>query len=479
MSIHRTPSLSTTLSPKSDPSDDHHSIDLHDIFRPAEISHEYRSRLQASKVGQWYFDEYSGLYRHKAPDEALEQRPLETHQKLIRKSTLGSQTPPIFSSAYQVSSPWATPASNEQVYSMCEQANATGNPNVILSLCNHLMYSASQCPAKDQPRKNKENCLSNTMVLESQRILKKLAMVGQERGKSGNSEAQFILANCFGMGALGIPINHERAFLWYIQASKQSHAEATYRVGVCYELGIGTRRDEARAMAFYRKAAVMSNIRSMYKLGIILLQGLCDQTPSPREAMAWLQRAASAASPECPHALYTLAMIQITGEYNDTGIITDQAYGLELLHKAANLGHAVSQVRLGEMYEHGDLVKEDPAQSIYWHSLAAEQGNPEGALALSAWYLTGSKDVLEQSDRQAYLWARKAATLSTRDRWSMAKACYVIGYYCERGIGLDSPVPKDAKKWFGRAVQLGHMEAKKRVESQEESTILVSNQDSV
>ncbi|OAD66673.1 hypothetical protein PHYBLDRAFT_99781, partial [Phycomyces blakesleeanus NRRL 1555(-)] len=322
-------------------------------------------------------------------------------------------------------------------------------------------------PQKNQSRKNKENCLSNTMVLESQRILKKLATVGLERGKSGNSEAQFILANCFGMGALGMRINHERAFVWYIQASKQSHAEATYRVGVCYELGIGTRPDEGRAMAFYRKAAVMSNLRSMYKLAIILLDGRCGQSSSPREGMAWLQRAANAASAECPHALYTLAMIHITGECKDTSIITDHFYGLELLHKAASLGHAVSQIKLGEMYEHGDLVEEDPAQSVYWYSLAAEQGNPEGALALSAWYLTGSSEggggLLEQSDRQAYLWARKAATLSTRDRWVMAKACYVIGYYCERGIGLDYPVPKEAKKWFGRAVQLGHMEAKNRL----------------
>ena len=57
-----------------------------------------------------------------------------------------------------------------------------------------------------------------------------------------------------------------RLFCRYVQASKQNHAAATYRAAVCYELGAGPRKDYARAVQFYRKAAALGDTGGMYKL---------------------------------------------------------------------------------------------------------------------------------------------------------------------------------------------------------------------
>ena len=224
---------------------------------------------------------------------------------------------------------------------------------------------------------------------------------------------------------------------------------------MCYELGIGTRKDYNRAIIYYRKAATLSHVSSMYKLAIIYLRGFCGQVKNVREAINWLQRAVALSNAQNPHALYVLAMIQFTEEFTEnTNLIVDPSYGLELLHESARLDYLPSQVKLGELYEMGGPVEVDDAQSIYWYTKAAAQGNPDAALALSSWYLTGSSGILAQSDREAYLWARKATSYQYADRWTIAKAYFLVGILTEKKIGVSEY--EDASIWFKKSAALGH-----------------------
>lgn len=96
-------------------------------------------------------------------------------------------------------------------------------------------------------------------------------------------------------------------------------------------------------------------------------------------------------------------------------------------------------------YEYGLLgCPVDPRQSIAWYSKAAKQEEHQSELALSGWYLTGADGILQQSDTEAYLWARKAAQAG------LAKAEYAMGYFTEVGIGAPSNL-EDAKRWYWRA----------------------------
>ncbi|CAO3624053.1 unnamed protein product [Cunninghamella echinulata] len=94
----------------------------------------------------------------------------------------------------------------------------------------------------------------------------------------------------------------------------------------------------------------------------------------------------------------------------------------------------------------------DDALSIYWYARAAEQGNPEGCLALSGWYLTGSttKGVLMASDKEAYLWARRAAItmVQATEQWTVAKAHYAVAIFLERGIGVKQDVEKAKNGYY-------------------------------
>ncbi|KAI9270669.1 hypothetical protein BDA99DRAFT_502400 [Phascolomyces articulosus] len=499
------------------------SLDMDQVFETV----ERRSRRDMDhSANQWFYDEFSGMYRHKAPPGHLhhlpsintiqpsspslrrqqsQKTPSVVHHRQhssITSSLSPPQQQPVINqvntptlSWEQILSnglPYPWPESVEQIHGWRDETRRT--PQWMLQLAIHLMSISTSDP------------LRSVGSHEAYRLLKRLT---QYRGHVA-SEAHYLLAKWHGFR------NPDQAFSMYTQASKQNHREATYRTAVCHELGLGTHQDFQRAFVFYRKAAHLGHPESMYKLGIVLMEGQLDQTIHKREAISWLQRAAETNS--IPLAQHTLAMIQLTPAAsssllstknnntirhhpknisnhstttNDTGlIIEDYPYAIGLLYDAAREGFAPSQVKLAECFELGLFVHPDMDLALYWYTKAAESGNnAEAALALSGIYLTGFGQQLEQSDHQAYLWARKAAFIASNmyrqygaHRWTLAKAYFMVGYYTEYGIGIRHPIEKkeieeqqsnneeeqdilDPIKWYKRAADLGHAAACKRVTS--------------
>lgn len=284
--------------------------------------------------------------------------------------------------------------------------------------------------------KNREKYIN-----DAYKIVKKLV-------HAGYPEAMFYLADCYGQGHLGLEVDHKEAFVLYQSAAKAGHAESAYRTAVCCELGHeeggGTKRDVLKAVQWYRRAAALGNTPAMYKMGVILLKGLLGQQKNPREGLTWLKRAAERADEENPHALHELALLYESTDNNDF-IVRDEEYSRQLFMQAAELGYKFSQFRLGAAYEYGLMgLPVDARQSIIWYTRAAAQGEHQSELALSGWYLTGAEGILQQSDTEAYLWARKAAAAG------LPKAEYAMGYFTEVGIGVPSNL-EDAKRWYWRA----------------------------
>ncbi|RCH89030.1 hypothetical protein CU098_001475 [Rhizopus stolonifer] len=343
------------------------------------------------------------------------------------------------------------PVTKENITKFRNEVMNSNDPRLMLDFAKYLMEASPQLTASD-PKYTKK--LREAMVMEAQKIVKKLA-THSGMGKQGYAEAQFFLANCYGTGDMGLQTDAEKAFSLYVQGSKQNHPSCTYRAGVCYEVGAGTKRDKNHAIQFYRKAANLGDQVAMYKLGIILLKGFLSQPKNPREGISWLKRAAQQADEDHPHALHELGLA-----YEKEGIpsvIPDLNYARELFTQAAQFGYAPSQFKLGLAYENGFLnCPVDPRRSIAWYSKAAEQGDVEAEFALSGWYLTGAEGILPQSDKEAYLWARKAA-----DRGN-AKAEYAVGYYTETGTGTKQNL-EEAKRWYMRASAQNYRRATQRL----------------
>ncbi|GJJ12486.1 hypothetical protein Clacol_006728 [Clathrus columnatus] len=323
------------------------------------------------------------------------------------------------------------------------------DPEAHFTYAKYLIDAARKI-GSDSPDQRAVKKYRDTLIAESLKVMRRLATQG-----NAYPEAQFFLANCYGTGTLGLQVDHERAYHLYLQAAKQNHAAASYRVAVCNDLGAGTRREPPRAFAFYRKAASLGDTAAMYKLGMILLNGSLGQQKNPREAIGWLKRAAEQADEENPHALHELALLH--EKKDNTIVVHDEMYAKELFNRAAQFGYTPSQYKLGVCYEYGTVgCSVDPRRSIAWYTKAAEKGDPEAELALSGWYLTGSEGVLKQSDSEAYLWARRAANKG------LSKAEYAVGYYAEVGIGVKQDVDL-AKRWYMRAAVQGNKRAMNRL----------------
>ncbi|PKI84381.1 hypothetical protein MVES1_001709 [Malassezia vespertilionis] len=346
------------------------------------------------------------------------------------------------------------PYTKEFVDEYRKRMKADPDPEAQFAFAMYLIDAAKRVAdprdTSKQARKYRDALLSDSL-----RLIKRLATAGLVPGKPPFADAQFYLANCFGHGSLGLPVDHTRAYHLYVQASKQNHPAATYRTAVCNEVGAGTKRNYQRGVLFYRKAASLGDTAGMYKLAMILLYGQLDVPPNKREAIVWLRRAAEQADEDNPHALHELALLHETPACSI--VPHDEAYARDLYTQAAQLEYAPSQFRLGEAYASGTLACPiDPRTSISWHTKAANHGDGNAELALSGWYLTGADGVLQQSDAEAYLWARRAANKG------VAKAEYAVGYYAETGIGTRQDM-EEAKRWYARAAAQGHDRAQQHL----------------
>ncbi|KXN90451.1 Chitin synthase regulatory factor 3 [Leucoagaricus sp. SymC.cos] len=381
-----------------------------------------------------------------APSEAYEIEP-RSRPSLERTGTSTSVAPSTTKSrAIDLTTP---PYTKEYIEQYRQRIKGDPDPEAHFLYAKYLIDAAKKIRAGAQDQRAAKK-YSEMLIQESLKVIKRLATQGE-----AYHEAQFFLANCHGTGALGLQVDHERAYHLYLQAAKQNHAAASYRVAVCNEIGAGTRKEPQRAAAFYRKAASLGDTPAMFKLGMILLHGSLEQPKNPREAVTWLKRAAEQADEENPHALHELGLLH--EQPNSALVQYDPVYAKALFTQGAQLGYTQSQYKLGQCYEYGSLgCPVDPRRSIAWYTKAAEKGDAEAELALSGWYLTGSEGVLKQSDSEAYLWARRAANKG------LSKAEYAVGYYAEVGIGIKQDI-EFARKWYMRAAAQGNKKAMNRL----------------
>lgn len=324
------------------------------------------------------------------------------------------------------------------------------------------LVEASTVLASENGRLDAKSTAKNSerYVLDAHKRVKKLAAANYP-------EAMFYLADCYGSGDLGLEPDPKQAFSLYQGAAKAGHGAAAYRTAMCCELGAeeggGTKRDYHKAVQWYQRASQLQDVAAMYKMGMILLRGLLGQQRNVGQSVVYLKRAADNADATNPHAIHELARLHEEGNPDpaiSAAVRPDEKYAQKMYMQAAKMGYKQSQFRLGQAFEYGSLgLPVDSRNSIAWYSKAAAQGEHNSELALSGWYLTGAEGILNQSDTEAYLWARKAAMSEP----PLAKAMYALGYYIENGIGCPASL-EEGKKWYTRAASYKFPKAVERLE---------------
>lgn len=86
-------------------------------------------------------------------------------------------------------------------------------------------------------------------------------------------------------------------------ATTHRHPEATFNLGVCYELGIGIDKNMKNAMECYRASAALGHKKAMYNLGIFYVHGRGGLKKNREAARACFETAAKMGLRQAKHAL--------------------------------------------------------------------------------------------------------------------------------------------------------------------------------
>jgi len=236
--------------------------------------------------------------------------------------------------------------------------------------------------------------------------------------------SQFSLAELYARGA-GVPRDPVAAYKWLLLASLNGHPKANVtlqqyapgmsptdiaeaqrqasaiglprllskaqagdrtaqsQLGMAYATGQWTQRDDAKAIEWFRKAAVQGDAQAQYALGDFYANGR-GVNLDYAQAAKWMRMAAEAGD---PRAQATLGSFYDIG----TGVARSDAEAFKWSMKAAQQGSAEGQYNVGFAYANGKGVPKDDRHALEWYEKSSAQGF-FNATNNAAWLLATSKE---------------------------------------------------------------------------------------
>lgn len=227
-------------------------------------------------------------------------------------------------------------------------------------------------------------------------------------------------------GGRGVPQDFEKAHHWYLKAAEQNNTDAMEILAILYAHGTGCLRDDTRTDYWYAKAA------EQYAKDIE--QGSID-------------------------AVYKLGKLYENGR----GVPQNTKKAIDCFLRAAELGNASAQCRLGYAFHHGPSYSSRPGdepwgfpqdykEAAKWFALAAKQGDSYGQSNLGDCYASGEgvdKDLKVANE----LYAKSA---EQGNAWAQ----YELGLNYSDGKGIQKDLEK-AKYWITLAAEQEHEDAQK------------------
>ncbi|ETI29389.1 hypothetical protein G647_01842 [Cladophialophora carrionii CBS 160.54] len=271
--------------------------------------------------------------------------------------------------------------------------------------------------------------------------------------------AEFMRGMWLEFGKFGHRVDKKEAFYCYTRASEKGYIRADYRIGMQFE----SSNDALKAIKYYQKGAEAGDSAACYRLGMMTLLGQHGQVQDYERGLNLIYMAAQTADENAPQGAYIFGMLQAQQmpqiQVPDQYLPRDIPGAKINIEKAAYLGFAKAQIKMGSAYELAELgCPFDPALSLHYNVLAARQGEPEAELAISKWMLCGHEGLFEKNEELAFTYAQRAALAG------FPTAQFAMGYYYE--VGIYVPVNfEQAKEWYRKASQNGNTDATGRIDA--------------
>lgn len=272
-------------------------------------------------------------------------------------------------------------------------------------------------------------------------------------------KAEFMKAMWLEFGKFGYRVDKKEAFLGYKRSAEKGYARAEYRIGMQYE----SSNNANKAIEHYRKGVAMNDSASNYRLGMMTLLGQHGMPQDYQHGVDLVRFAADTADENAPQGAYVYGMllarelpnISIPEQFLDYDLNDAKLF----IEKAAYLGFAKAQLKMGQAYELCQLGCDfEPALSLHYNALAARQGDAEAEMAISKWFLCGYEGIFDKNEELAFMYAKRAAATK------LPTAEFAMGYFYE--IGMYVPVDlRESERWYQMASEHGNKDALGRIDS--------------
>jgi TPR repeat protein len=181
---------------------------------------------------------------------------------------------------------------------------------------------------------------------------------------------------------IGVTIDHATARELLAKAHSARFASEQCKYGCFLDQGKGCRRDQAKAMEYYRISAGHGNTLAMMNLGCCYHNGDGVET-NLAEAANWFKRAADLGDRDGQYH-YGIALRE------GRGIAQNPEEALLYLKRAAAKEFCPAYTDIGIIYRDGKGIERDYIEAAKWFQLAAEKKQPRGMECLALLYEKGN-----------------------------------------------------------------------------------------
>ncbi len=299
-----------------------------------------------------------------------------------------------------------------------------------------------------------------------------------QKAENGNSDSQAMLGLIYS-GGLGTPRDDAQSVLWFRKAAAQGNAVAQNNLGRDYEEGRGVSKDVVQAVEWYRKAAEQDYMLARVRLETMFIRGqivpklddhsgdwwrkLAERSQKETKQFSVLRKAANSGSAVDQ---INLGIAYLTG----VGTLKDRGQATALFRKATDQGQAEAKCLLANIIASDSDWKEpsNNIQAAEFCRKAADDGFADAQFLLGVLYRMGRSIPVDKV--QATKWIHKAADQGRPDAQFMLGLSYDLG----NGVEKDE---KQANIWYQKAADKGNPDAMESINLQRMVSTLTANSD--
>ena len=226
-----------------------------------------------------------------------------------------------------------------------------------------------------------------------------------------------------------------------LKMAENGDAESQRKLGQCYLVGEGIKKNNEEGIRWLQKAAEVENLNALVLLFGIYFKGECGTARDTEKGISYLVKVADKRTNDKQAREYVAGFQAILGNFYETGsgVKKNINEALKWYEKSANAGNALGEASLGALYYDGKGVSKDSAKAFQLFEKSAMKNDVRGMTGLAMCYYKG--DGIAKDYVKAYEILKRIVQVD--DKQESALKILGLCYYYGHGVEKNEETAKD------------------------------------